>query len=155
MSEQTFLKIKNLLDENKISYETIEHEPVITSEDAARVRGNELSMGVKAMILKCDKDFVMVTLPANKRIDSEKVKKQINAKKLRFASIEEIQQTIDCERGGVPPFGFLFGIKTLSDKKILDNKEIEFNAGLTTKSIKMKSEDYFKIADVTVGEFSE
>ncbi len=155
MSEQTFLKIKKLLEENKISYEAIEHEPVVTSEDAARVRGNKLSMGVKAMILKCDKEFIMVTLPANKRIDSDKVKKQLNSKKLRFASIEEVKEIIDCERGGVPPFGFLFGIKTLSDKGILDNKEIEFNAGLTTKSIKMKSQDYFKVANVIKGDFSE
>ena len=158
MSEKTFLAIKKVLDEKEVFYETLEHEPVITSEDAAKVRGVLLHVGVKAMIIKHDNGFIMITLPADKKINFDKVKEQINTKKIRLATLEEVKEIIDCERGGVPPFGFLFGIQTFADKGIANNKEIEFNAGLTTKSIRMKEQDYFKVAEkfaeVTFGEFT-
>ena len=159
MSETTFLAIKKVLDENEVFYETLEHEPVITSEDAAKARGVLLQVGVKAMIIKHDKGFIMITLPADKKINFDKVKEQVNTKKIRLATLEEVKEIIDCERGGVPPFGFLLGIKTFADKGIANNQEIEFNAGLTTKSIRMKAQDYFKIAEkfteVTFGEFAQ
>lgn len=159
MSEKTFLAIKEILDKNKIVYETLEHEPVITSEDAAKVRGVLLSVGVKAMIIKHDNGFIMITLPADKKINFDKVKEQVNTKKIRLATLEEVKEIIDCERGGVPPFGFLFGIKTFADKKINENEKIEFNAGLTTKSMRMNSADYFMIAnkfkETTIGEFAQ
>ncbi len=159
MSEKTFLSIKGVLDQNKITYEFFEHAPVITSEDAARVRKAKLCEGVKAMMLKHDSVFVMITLPADRKIDFDKVKEQLQTKNLRFATLEEVKEVIDCERGGVPPFGFLFSIQTLVDKKISENEKIEFNAGLTTKSIKMNSADYFNIASksskVIVGEFAQ
>ena len=159
MSEKTFLAIKEILDKNKIVYETLEHEPVITSEDAAKARGVLLSVGVKAMIIKHDNGFIMITLPADKKINFDKVKEQVQTKKIRFATLEEVKEIIDCERGGVPPFGFLFSIRTLMDKKINENEKIEFNAGLTTKSIRMNSADYFMIAnkfkETTIGEFAQ
>jgi prolyl-tRNA editing enzyme YbaK/EbsC (Cys-tRNA(Pro) deacylase) len=46
-------KIKKLLVENNCWFETFEHEPVRTSEEAAQVRtGYTLSQGAKALILK-------------------------------------------------------------------------------------------------------
>lgn len=51
--------IKELLNSNGITYEVSEHEPVYTSEQAAKVRGVELKTGVKALVLKQRKEVLL------------------------------------------------------------------------------------------------
>jgi len=52
-------KIKKLLDDNHIDYETFEHKEVRTSEEAAKVRhGYSIEQGAKALILKAKRNSV-------------------------------------------------------------------------------------------------
>ena len=104
MSVSAFDKIKTFLDENNVSYEFKEHEPVRTSEEAATVRGDDIRIGAKAMVLKADNDFLMVVLSAAKKIDSKTLKEILGVKKLRFATPEEVMEKTGCIPGGVPPF---------------------------------------------------
>jgi len=43
-----YQKIINLLKDNHITYKTYQHEPVFTSEQAAKVRNTSLKQGAKA-----------------------------------------------------------------------------------------------------------
>lgn len=78
MYHPTALHILNLLKQHNFWYETFEHEPVITSVDAAKLRhGYTISQGAKALIAKVDfKDkkgeYVMFVLPGDARLDSKK-----------------------------------------------------------------------------------
>ena len=60
-----FEKIKSLLDEANISYEVVEHEPVHTSADAAKVRDIDLAQGAKALVMVGDKTPLLFVVPAN------------------------------------------------------------------------------------------
>jgi prolyl-tRNA editing enzyme YbaK/EbsC (Cys-tRNA(Pro) deacylase) len=151
---KVFTEIKNFLDENKIDYEFKEHEEVLTSEEAAKVRGEDIKIGAKAMILKCDERFVMFVLSAAKKIDSKKVKKILDCESLRFATPDEVMIITNCLPGGVPPFANIFKIDLLVDKTIVDNEFMAFNAGERTKSLKIKTKDYFLLLKPRVEEFS-
>ena len=144
MSQAVFEKIKKLLDDNKIEYKVLVHEPVYTSEQAAKMRGLgvELGMrrGAKAMILKCDDKFIQCIVPAHKIVDQKKIKKLLNVKKVKLASAEEVLQITNCEIGSVPPFGNLFNILVYCDPEL--SEEIDFNAGLHDTSITMKRKDW-------------
>lgn len=147
-------KIKNLLKENNLIFETFEHEPVITSEEASKVRfGYSLSQGAKAMIVRVkqkdgEKYFIMLVLPGDKKINFDKVKNNLNAKDIRFATADEISQiTNGVQIGGIPPFGNLFGLKVITDPTIFANSKIIFNAGDRAFSIAMNSEDYKKLVN--------
>ncbi len=49
--------------------------------------------------------------------------------------------------GAVPPFGSIFGVKTFVDESLfIQGENINFNAGLRTKSIIMSGSDY-KLAE--------
>src|SRR3989304_1738499 len=104
MKMSIFEKIKSILDEKKIKYKSKYHEPVYTSEQAAMARGDNLKQGAKAIIMKVDKDFVLLVLSAEKRIDSKKLKKMLNSKRLSFADLNEVK-SFDLVPGSVPPFG--------------------------------------------------
>ena len=85
----------------------------------------------------------MLVISGYKRFDTDKVKRLLNAKDIRFATEEEVKEiTKGVEPGGVPPFGNLFGLKTVVDRSLFNNEKIIFNAGDRRFSIAMKSEDY-------------
>lgn len=142
-------KIIDLLAKNNCWFETFEHEPVTTSEEAAQVRhGYSLTQGAKALIMyiktsQKDAKFIMLVVPGDRRFDNQKVKKLLGIKDFRFATKDEIVQVTDgVEIGGVPPFGNLFGIEVIADPKLFKHESIVFNAGDRRFSIGMKSTDY-------------
>ena len=142
-------KIKDLLEKNNVWFETFEHEPVRTSEEAAKTRpGYGLKQGAKAIIVRvkiseANKSFCMLVFPADKKFDNEKIKKLFSAKDIRFATEEEVGQiTGGIKPGGVPPFGNLFNLKVVVDTTLFQNEKIVFNAGDRSFSIGMYSKDY-------------
>lgn len=136
-------QIKKLLDSKQIEYKFMEHEPTPTSQDSARVRGTPISEGAKALILRTSKskNNYMVVLPGDKKIDSKKLKLVIG-EDFSFEKPEVILEKYGLIIGGVPPFGFLFGIETIYDSSILKNENVSFNCGTKTKSIDMKTVDF-------------
>jgi len=148
--------IRRLLDRNGIPYEVSEHEPVYTSEQAAKVRGVELKTGVKALILKTEEgNFVMGLVAANRKIDLKKLAKIVETKKLQLASPREVLKITGCEVGSVHPFGNLHGLPTYLDSFILENDMVNFNAGLHTVSIQMRAKDLIKAIRPVVKDFSK
>lgn len=154
-------KIRRFLAEDNCWFECFEHEPVRTSEEAARVRtGYRLHQGAKAMIVRVknseqDKRFVMLVFPADLRFDNDKVKTLLSIKDVRLATEQEVSSITDgVELGGVPPFGNLFGLEVIADKKLFKNEKIVFNAGDRRFSIAMRSEDYQKLVKPSVADIT-
>lgn len=153
--EQVFKEIKAILDKNKINYTLLDHEPTPTSKDSARVRGTSEDQGAKAIILRSEGEFLLCVLPGNEKIDLKKLRLIINKRSLSLATREEVLKITNCVPGEVPPFGNIFKIKTFVDKTLLKNEKIAFNAGLMTRSIIMNTQDFLKIVNPIVEEFSE
>ena len=152
-------KIKNLLEQNSCWFEAFEHEPVRTSEQAAKTRpGYTPSQGAKAIIVRAKepgkgKRFVMLVLQGDKRFDQEKIKRQFNLGDIRFATEDEVKELTDgVLPGGVPPFGNLFNLEVIVDNDLLRNEKIVFNAGDRSCSIAMKSEDYIGLVNPKIGD---
>ncbi len=145
-------QIIELLKQQNFWYETFEHEPVRTSEEAAKIRsGYNLSQGAKALIVrlkysKNENKFVMLVLPGDARFDKQKVTETVKTKDIRFATETEVLEiTSGVELGGVPPFGNIFGLEVFVEPSLLQHEKIIFNAGDRRFSIAMKTEDYLTI----------
>ena len=150
-----FENIRRLLDSKNIKYETLEHEAVYTSEQAAKVRKTELKHGAKALVLKTEKGYIMAVVSADKEIDLEKLKKIAKVSSLNLADAKQVKKTTNCNIGSVPPFGNLFSLEVYVDKSLLENEIIAFNAGSHTNSIKMKSKDYITAVNPKIESFSK
>jgi len=148
--------IKELLDRNGICYKVSEHEPVYTSEQAAKVRRVELKTGVKALVLKSvEGSFVVGLVAADRKIDLKKLAKIAKTTKLRLASPREVLKITGCEVGSVHPFGNLHSLSTYLDGSILENDMVNFNAGLHRVSIEMKARDLVKAIRPIIENFSK
>ena len=161
MGKEEVNRIKKLFSEIGIKPLYLEHEPVITSEDAARTRGFELRKGIKAILLTNGNDnWAIVNIPADKKVDAKKVAEHLgwSKSKIRMASAEEVVHKTGCEIGAVPPFGHREMIAVLVDKGVYDSDENAFNIGLRTESVKIKSElmkKVFEKVDAKEGIFSK
>lgn len=154
-SLSTLDRIRQMFDEAGIEYRELHHEPTRTSEDSARVRGEDLQTGGKALLMKVGGKFKLFVLSAALRVDSQAIRKHFNTRKTRFASTGELQELTGLPPGSVPPFGRpILPFDLYVDESIARNKRIAFNAGSLTDSIFLHVEDYLKIAKPTVFRFS-
>lgn len=145
MPDTVFDRLNDKLQASGVPFTVLRHEPVFTSEQAAAVRGTPLASGAKALVVKADDRFVLLVLPANRKLDSKKARVGLKAKGLRFASREEVEQLTGLQPGSIPPFGSLFGLPTCCDPALADNPSINFNAGDHAISVQMTCADYFKV----------
>lgn len=148
-------RIETLLTGNSVSYNVLRHVPVFTSEEAAAVRGTPLSSGAKALVCKLDDAFAMFVVPADRKLASGSVRKQLGIRSLRFANREEVQTLTGLQPGSIPPFGSLFGLKTYCDQRLEQAGTINFNAGDHAVSVSMSYADYRAVEKPTLGLFAE
>jgi prolyl-tRNA editing enzyme YbaK/EbsC (Cys-tRNA(Pro) deacylase) len=124
-----------------------QHEATFTSEESARARGEPLKVGAKALVVKTDDCFRLFVLPADRKLDSQAVKRHLGARKLRFADAAELLALTGLEPGSVPPFGEpILRLELFADPALCDNDKIAFNAGSLTTSIVMGSADYRRVS---------
>ncbi|MFT4552082.1 MAG: Ala-tRNA(Pro) deacylase [Chlamydiales bacterium] len=149
-------KIKDFLCKMLVPYQLLQHKPTYTSEDAAQERGEDLSIGGKAILMKLDDDFSLFVLSASLQIDSKKVRKLTGAKSIRFATDEELYKATGLKSGAVPPFGRpVQPLDIYIDDSIMKNAEIAFNAGSLTTSMKIQTIHYMRVVDGPVVSFSK
>ena len=156
-TNSTVLKrIRDLLDSAAIPYREVTHGPTRTSEEAARARGESLSIGGKALVLKVDEEFGLYVLCADRRLDSGAIRKALGARRTRFATPEELQELTGLKPGSVPPFGPpVLALPLRVDRGVLENDKIAFNAGSLEHSIVMGRADWQEVArPVEVLDFS-
>jgi len=157
---EVYASILKLLDTAEVQYKQIHHEATPTSEDSARVRGDALSSGAKAIVYKVQDEFCLFVCAANHKLDPKLIKIYLKAqgkrvKKTRFATSEELMQLTGLIPGSVPPFGRpILGLDLYVDPSLLSNEMISFNAGSITDSIKMPLKDYVNITKPTVFDFT-
>jgi Ala-tRNA(Pro) deacylase len=155
MQRVVFDELSQLLSSKSIAFDVSRHAPVFTSEEAAKVRGTPLGSGAKALVCKADERFVMIVLPADRKLSSKAVRKGEGVKSLRFASREEVEQLTALAPGSIPPFGSLFGLETWCDERLSEHPRINFNAGDHTISISMAYVDYLAAEQPKLGAYAE
>lgn len=148
-------RLSRRLTDSGIPFDVQHHEPVFTSEEAARVRGTALASGAKALICKQDLAFVLFVLPADRKLDSKKVRNANGSRSLRFANREEVHQLTKLQPGSIPPFGSLFELPTYCDQRLGDHPTINFNAGDHSISIRMSFDDFVKVEQPRLGSFAD
>ncbi len=148
------MKLKNFLDENKVSYKVAAHSEVYTAQEIAEtlhVHGRKMA---KVVMIKAGERFVMTVLPASWRIDMPKLREILGNKGIRLATEDDFKQLFpDWEPGAMPPFGNLYGLDVYEDKSLTEDEEIFFQAGNHIESIKIKYKDFERLVKPKVADF--
>jgi len=148
MPTSTLHRIRTLLNANGVSFREVEHEATRTSEESAAARGEDLSVGAKALLLKTDDTFRLFVLPADRKLDSGAIRRHLHVSRTRFATREELHEMTGLVPGCVPPFGEpILPFELYADEAVGEAfGRVAFNAGTLTRSIIMSATDWEKLA---------
>jgi Ala-tRNA(Pro) deacylase len=148
-------KLKEYLDENKVEYVTIIHSRAFTAQKiaaAAHVPGQELA---KTVMVKVDGKMAMTVLPANFKVDLDRLREITGAADVELATEAEFAEWFpDCEVGAMPPFGNLYGLDVYVAEKLTRDEEIAFNAGTHTELIRMAYRDFERLVKPKIARFA-
>ena len=148
-------KLKEFLDQNRIKYVSISHSPAFTAQDAeasSHISGWALA---KTVILKVNGKMAMAVLPANLKIIIQDMRDITGTDDVTFASEAEFKAAFpECEVGAMPPFGNLYGMEVFVAPVLAENRDIAFCAGSHTELIKMAYEDFSRLVQPRVMEFT-
>jgi Ala-tRNA(Pro) deacylase len=147
-------QLVSLLGAEGAEFRLSRHEPVTTSAEAAAVRGSELRSGAKAMLVKGKAGFVLVVLAADRKVDWKRLAPLVGGKGARFATDDELREATGLTKGAVPPFGRLFGLRTIYDDSLDEVETVNFNAGTQTESVSMARADLIRIGGGETAAFS-
>jgi len=150
-------KIQKFLEKNKTKYEPIEHRTVYTAYDkAATLKVPEKTIG-KTLIMKTDRDYSLVLIPANKNLDKVKLRKAVKAKSVDFAKEAWVKKNLKGVKvGAVPPFGSLWKLPTFIDRSLINQPKIIINGGNYNWSIKINPSVFKKIIpELVISSFSK
>ena len=125
-----------------MDYEVIEHPrtgSAMRTAEVAHLPGDRM---VKGVILEDEKGYLMAILPATHRLDVGKLSRLLN-RRLGLATESELGGMFsDCELGSVPPIGRAFGIDTVVDDSLADERDIYFESGDHGEVIHMGGDTY-------------
>lgn len=148
-------KMKDYLEKNRVRYEVGIHEMLYTAQEIAaalHVPGKEWA---KVVMVKADGKMTMLVLPASYRVDTKKLKKVLNCKRLGISKEKDFEEIFpDCEVGAMPPFGNLYNLGVWVDQVLTEDEFIVFQAGSHVETLKIKYSDYARLVNPKVGDFS-
>jgi prolyl-tRNA editing enzyme YbaK/EbsC (Cys-tRNA(Pro) deacylase) len=147
--------IRELLERHGAPFRELHHEPTRTSEESARVRGEDLSIGAKALLIKVDDQFRLFVLSAALKADSKAIRAHFGARRTRFATAEEMLEMTGLVPGSLPPFGRpILPFELYVDPSVATGDQMAFNAGSLEDSIFLATADYLRIVEPEVFQFA-
>jgi Ala-tRNA(Pro) deacylase len=137
--------VLDFLRSRGIWFETLLHRPASSSTKRAgsvHVPGRRVA---KAVLIKAGDSYRLAVLPSTSRIDLERFSEVIGAPaaQVRLATPDEVFTLFpNCEPGVVPPFGRLYGLKTIVDAGLAESPEIVVVANTRHEGLRMLFHDF-------------
>lgn len=142
--------VKNKLNELKIDYEVVEHEPALSTKEADGFIEGKEGVRTKTMFLtnRNKNKFYLIILDGKKRLDMEKIKNIFNERHIKMASEELLYKKMKLKAGTVSLFGLLNNdekdIKVFFDREIMREPIMTFHPNDNSKTVFIKTEDIKK-----------
>ena len=97
------------LRENGIAYECMEHEAVYNMEECAKLQLPHPEDEAKNLFVRDDKkrNYYLITVKGEKRVDLKEFRKQNGLRNLSFASADDLMEYMSLTPGSVSPLGLL------------------------------------------------
>jgi len=149
------VEITNELDKQSVDYEVSTHRPAFTAQEVAQeehVSGRNVA---KCVVVHADGRDYLCVLPACCMIDFGALRSVLGVTEARLADESHMAELFEgCEPGAEPPFGSLYGLPTIMDDRLEQDRFILFQGGRHDRAIRMDMASYLRIEDPRVASFS-
>jgi len=144
-------KVVDYLKKAGVPHDVIEHKTVYTAYDAAQTMGKKMSEIAKSLLVKADKDYFVVIVPADQNIDMDKLKKAIGktkgkaVKTVMIPGEKIMANLLKLKNETVSAFGQMHKLPVLIDKKMAKAKKAVFSSGGFNHAVEMKVKDFMNL----------
>ena len=145
-------EIYDFIKSRNIWYEVTGHEAVFNMEDLSKVEVLYPEYDAKNLFVRDDKkrNYYLITVKGDKRVDLKEFRRQNNTRPLSFASEQELMNIMNLIAGSVTPLGMLndkeLKVAFYLDKEFLNGKQIiGIHPNENTATLWLKVEDLISI----------
>jgi Ala-tRNA(Pro) deacylase len=139
-------RLKEFLESNRVAHQVIPHPVAFTATGvagAAHISGKEMA---KTVMVNLDGHLAMAVVPANRKVDLERLRQAAGALHAELAEEREFAGGFPgCEPGAMPPFGNLYGMEVFVEPHLAADAQIAFNAGSHTELVRMSYRDFERL----------
>lgn len=162
-------RVTEALEALGIAFESHQHRPVYTVEEAEEVWAAVPGCGCKNLFLRDAKGerHFLVVVPKNKKVDIKALGAAQGLGRLSFGSPDRLMRFLGLEPGAVSPFGILNDpqgqVTVLVDQTILSEEAVGFHPNVNTATLALSVADFRRFLDsrpntvqfITIPEVSE
>ena len=149
------MDVTEYLRQQGVAFEMHEHPPAYTAQEVAAEEHVSGNLMAKAVVVRAGEAFAICALPASYKLDMSKVAEAMGAGEAQLADELEMAKLFPgVEVGAEPPFGNLWDLPTLVDEHLANDEEIVFQAGTHRHAIRMRYEDYARLAQPKVADLA-
>lgn len=140
-------EIKIYLKELEIDFKEFFHPAVYTCEEAEKYHQGIKGIHSKNLFIKDKKSrrFYLVTVPADKKLDLDKLGEKLSDK-LKFANEKELKEILDLTTGAVSPFGLINDKENKAiiviDKAVWDSDFVSFPPNINTETLELEGKAF-------------
>lgn len=145
-------EIYDYLRQENIWHEITEHEAVYNMDELSNIEVPYPEYDAKNLFVRDDKkrNYYLITVRGDKRVDLKEFRKNNNTRPLSFASPEDLMEKMNLIPGAVTPLGLLNDaeckVTLFLDKEFLDDKGlIGVHPNDNTATVWLKVSDLMKI----------
>lgn len=146
-------KVFELLNALNIEYKTINHPAIFTAEEGLSLNIPECRDMCKNLFL-CDaqrKRHFLVVLYKDKKADLKSIQKQLNCKRLSFASEERLFEYLHLHKGEVTPLGIINDsealVEVVLDKDLIGKNQLGVHPNDNTATVLISFDALVKIIE--------
>ena len=149
-------RLRELLYQRKLPYEILSHHEAYTAQEVAQATHVAGRLVAKPVVVReSEHRFYMAVVAAPQHVDLSNIHRVTGRPKGRLATEDEIRRLFpDCEVGAMPPIGWIYDLPLYMDQEFRDHEDIYFQAGNHVELVKMRFDDYEKLAGPFTGEFT-
>jgi prolyl-tRNA editing enzyme YbaK/EbsC (Cys-tRNA(Pro) deacylase) len=153
------VKLVQYLEKAGVKHSILEHRTVYTAYDAAATMRKKLSEIAKSLLVKADKDYYLVLLPADHNLDFKKLGKAIGQQTKKTIKVVKIpgekimESLLKVKAGAMSAFGGLHKLPVVIDKSLTKAKKAIFSSGSFNHSVEMAIKDFVKLENAILGNF--
>ncbi|HXU83250.1 MAG TPA: YbaK/EbsC family protein [Polyangia bacterium] len=110
----------------------------------------------KVVLVEADGERMMAVLPAAEIVDPARLAAALGAERVRILHESEFLDLFtECEPGAEPPFGALYGLPVVMDRRLAHSSDpLVFRAGSHEEALEMKPEDFVRMEHPRLADFA-
>ena len=136
------LTLQQYLDDHKVRYDVLVHQPSMTARQTARVSEIPADHLAKAVVMRDGQGYIVAVLPASCQLDKAQLWRLLH-RPVEFASEDDAGSVFgDCARGAIPALSQAYGVEPIVDERLDRAPEIWLEAGDHERLVHLSGEQF-------------